>query len=108
MLVDATALEWVAALANVAAAMGTIGAVVVALFQDQLRDRLFPSSASLHLETEADVTLLGERGIASSLVSIINIRVRNDSPRRVLRRCSVVLEELSFPPECAGMPWRTQ
>lgn len=83
--------DWVSAVANLLAAVGTVGAVIVALFQDQIRRWLFPTRASItQNDPQGEVTRLGE---AESIL-MFHLRVVNTSRHRALRGCRVVVTEV--------------
>ncbi len=86
----------VTAVATAFAAVGTVATVAVALFRDELEDWWKPASASLRFDSSPDVTQLATP-FGSELVCMYNLRIRNTSPRRVLHRCGVVLDELEHP-----------
>lgn len=97
-------LEWVSAIANVFAAIGTVGAVIVALFQDQIRNLIFPASATIELDDpEGEFTLLG----GFERIRMFHLRIRNTSRNRVLHRCVVLLDEVSRPSKVDG-PWEAR
>jgi hypothetical protein len=89
-----TITDWLSAVGSILGAVGTISAVVYALFQDQIRARLFPARAS--------ITLRDPRGELTDLMAFnhrepthfFHLRVKNETGR-ALHRCSVQLVEVS-------------
>lgn len=110
MIQETRFVDWLSAIGSIIGAVGTVGAVIVALFQDQLRDWLFPASAVLELnDSLKELTKFGQQKnseMSEALVYMVHLRVRNTSGRRSLHHCSVVLEELSL--QSSGEGWRTQ
>lgn len=91
---------------NILTALGTVGAVVVSLFHDQIKDAMHPY--------KAEVELAKDGGLYEDEVSqwVYHLRVRNLTEGRPLQGCYVVLtgikregvEEDRFPVE-RFFPW---
>lgn len=83
--------DWLQAIGSVLGAVGTIGAVIVALFQDQLRSWLFPRRVSLSLrDPTGELTYLNQEIAAH----YFHIRVKNETSRP-LHRCRLLLVEIT-------------
>jgi hypothetical protein len=94
--------DWISAIANVFAAVGTVGAVIVALFPHQIRNWIWPPSAVVELVDPAgDATYIN----GTQRVYLFHLRVRNSSEHRGLHGCAVFLEEVST--RTADGVWRS-
>lgn len=103
-MTEPTAADWVSAVSNVFAAIGTVGAVIVALFREELRDWLSPVGASINLRDPAGELTYVNSG--QEPMYLFHLRVRNLSRRRLLRSCRIVITEVST--ETAEGGWQTR
>jgi hypothetical protein len=83
--------DWITAIASLIAAFGTVGAVVVALFRDQIYDLLQPTRVSLSIRDPAGEPTVSNKDRAY----MFHFRLKNNSRHRTLSECRLLLTEVS-------------